>query len=165
MMTTTEPMSAEQLAREISRRRLESDLRAAPIQVGVARGQWDIVRADFPVVVIRVSAAEVTYAPGWLWLRFDLTGYPDDAPTACPWDPTTETKLGAKRPGGRRATYVFRANWENGEAVYIPCDRRAWLNHEAQWSEPHKDLLWEPAVGIVKYLTVVHTILTEDAHA
>jgi hypothetical protein len=149
------------LADRLSARRLDADLAAAAVQVGVSRGWWTIKEVAYPFLVVSLAAASQTHAPGRVALRFDALGYPDIPATGCPWDPIAGTPLAPDcRPTGGRATLTFRGDWEGGRALYLPCDRIAIIGHPG-WVVAHPHDLWSPVEGIAKYLRLVHTILTE----
>jgi hypothetical protein len=157
-------MSSEDLIARLGEKRLCGDLAASPVQVGIMRGWWEVDRLDYPILDARIATSRRTYAHGWIGLRFETTGYPDQPVTACPWDFERDTVLAFDdRPVGGRAQVTFRADWENGRALYLPCDRVAITGH-TNWPAEHPHDLWEPAVGIAKYLRLVHTILNEVDH-
>ena len=72
---------------------------------GVERGRWRIVDdIEWPVALVAVSAAPRENAPTEYFLRFDLSGYPETAPTATPWNPNTEEVLQQElRPKGTQS--------------------------------------------------------------
>jgi len=149
------------LAARLSTKRLDADLAAAAVQVGVSRGFWQIEEAAYPLLIVSFAASTQTHAPGRLTVRFDVTAYPDVAATGCAWDLLRGAQLAAdRRPTGGRAAMTFRSDWENGNALYLPCDRIAIAGHP-DWSTAHPHDLWSPDEGIAKYLRLVHTILTE----
>ncbi|MGA2795357.1 MAG: hypothetical protein ABSE69_17895, partial [Roseiarcus sp.] len=49
-------------------------------------------------------------------------------------------------------------NWKNGACLYLPCDRQSIEGH-ANWCQEHPSLIWDPAIGVVHYLRVVHDLL------
>jgi hypothetical protein len=156
---TNDPLAA------LAVRRICADLEAGPVQVGVARGQWQIGEFEYPVLMVRIAASPMTYARGWVDLRVDITSYPDQAPTICPWDVSVIAPLAAdNRPNGGRASMVFRSDWESGRALYHPCDRVAIAGH-GDWPREHGDDMWDPDAGIAKVLRLLHTILNEADHA
>ena len=130
---------------------------------GVQRGRWRIAgNIDWPYVLVAVSAAPREGAPTEYFLRFDLAGYPAAAPTATPWDPATESVLGANsRPKGERLSDIFRSDWENGRALYAPFDRVA-LGYHADWSERYREQAWDAMKDIAWLLRFVHRLLNDD---
>jgi hypothetical protein len=131
-------------------------------QLGVDEGRWRLVEIDWPHALIAIAAAPRAGAPDEYVLRFELRGYPHTEATATPWHLTERRLLAqAERPKGGRATMAFRIDWENGRALYIPCDRVAIAGHP-NWCVEHRGWLWDPAEGIVRYLRLVHEILNED---
>src|SRR5579862_4288779 len=92
------------------REHLESD----GFLAGVARGQWrlhggpeDILWPN-PIFWVR-SAKTFTPCSGVL-LRFDLQKYPQQAPTACPWNVETNSRLDNNDwpKGGGNVSRVFK---------------------------------------------------------
>jgi len=133
---------------------------------GTGRGHWRLVEADlaWPNVLIAVSAAPREGAPTEFFLKFDLSGYPTAAPTAGAWHPTEHRWLtAAERPKGGRAEKAFRADWREGQALYIPGDRLAIGGHE-NWAGQSPGWAWDPTEGITRYLRHVHTLLNEDEY-
>ena len=131
-----------------------------PFQSGVARERWRLISVEWPYAVISVSAAPRPNGPKEYALRFNLTNYPQLAPTARPWDAERNSPLeDAKRPHGTsRVPMAFRTNWKNGTALYLPCDRVAMEGHEA-WRTQHPSQLWKPNGDITQYLRIVHELL------
>ena len=118
----------------------------------VERGNWRVVGdIEWPHVLIAVSAAPRDGAPEEFFLRFNLAGYPNSAPTATPWDPQKGDVLGEEqRPKGDRVGLVFRSDWEGGIALYAPFDRVA-LNSHGDWKSRYPRQTWdarkEPCMG------------------
>lgn len=130
---------------------------------GVERGRWRIVGdIVWPHVLIAVSAAPRANAPQEFFLRFDLTGYPESAPTATPWNPETGDMLGADlRPKGERASHVFRSNWERGRALYAPFDRVA-LHSHPDWRKRYPRRSWDCTKDLAWVLDFLHELLNDD---
>ncbi len=148
------------IARRHSERRLRDDLAAAPVQVGVLRGQWRIERLEWPYLHVTVAASERATRELALGLRVDVSDYPS-VPTASPWDIDADCLLpGERRPTGGRATMAFRADWEEGRALYLPVDRVALTGHP-DWPRQYARHTWDPERGIVVLLTLVYEILNE----
>ena len=127
---------------------------------GVGRGRWQVVGdIAWPIVMIAVAAGPRDSAPSRYVLRFDLTGYPETAPTATPWNPTTGDVLEpALRPKGERVGFVFRTDWENGRALYAPFDRVA-LNSHADWRKQHPRRVWDSSKDLAWLLQILHEML------
>ena len=136
----------------------------SPFLEGVDREKWglhgDSSDVQWPNPLIWVQAAPKTNCPDRVYLRFDLIGYPSDAPTACPWDIAKNATLDfAKWPRGRRyVSKVFNPRWNKGKALYAPCDRLAMIGHE-QWKKTHPADWWSSSDSIEKYLNFVHGLL------
>ena len=138
-----------------------ADIEAAKFQAGVDRGRWHLISIDWPTAVIAISAAPRTGAPGEFCFRFMLDGYPEGA-TACPIDPENGQTLAAnQRPKGELVSFAFRFDWENGEALYVPWDRRAIVGHQ-EWKLRYPSKLWIPEEGIVSYLRRTHDLLNSE---
>ncbi len=133
------------------------DLGKAAFRLGQAEGRWRLVDVVWPIAVITVLAKDAReYA-----LRFNVAGYPQAAPTGGPWDVKRNAMLAPDRwpqsKGGRVAA-VFRTNWKNGTALYLPCDRESFQGHE-NWRSEMPSKIWRPSDGIVQYLEMVHELL------
>jgi hypothetical protein len=141
-------------------RTFRAHVEAAPFRSGAARGKWRLVALQWPHAVIAVSAAERKGAPDEYGLRFELSGYPHEAPTALPWDLETDQPLAAdRRPTGpRRVSKAFRTDWNAGQCLYLPCDRGAMPGHDA-WRMQFPHYWWTPDKDITHYLSIVHELL------
>ena len=143
-------------------RALRAALEVAGFQSGVDDGRWRLVKLEWPIGIFAVSAAERPNSPGEFGLRIDLSGYPQQAPTATPWDLELSTSLAAeRRPKGARAGHVFRTNWEHGRALYAPWDRKGLCAH-AEWVQHHPADAWHPERDLSFFLGHVHELLNAD---
>lgn len=134
---------------------LAEHLKSARFLSGAFRRRWHLISMAFPVVLIEVAARDGRR----FTLRFDCSGYPDQVPTARPWDRLQDQPLPEQSwPRGGRVSQVFNPGWKNGSALYLPCDRESIAGH-ANWVTEYPSLLWKPARGLVHYLEVVHEIL------
>jgi len=142
---------------------LTADLDSGAFQLGVHNGRWRPQVISWPHVIIEVAAAPRARSPDWVALRFDCTGYPQDPPTAQPWDIAMNAPLAfARWPGGKsRIPAVFRPEWKNGTCLYVPCDRESITGHD-NWRQEHPDLIWQPTRGLVQYLAAIHELLNSD---
>ena len=132
-------------------------------QEGVERGRWWI-EGDiaWPVVLVAIAAAPRDNAPSEYVLRFDLAGYPETAPTATPWNPTTGYVLEqGLRPKGDRVGHAFRTDWEDGRALYAPFDRVA-LNSHSNWKTQHPRRVWDSSKDLTWLLQILHDMLNND---
>jgi hypothetical protein len=138
-------------------RAFEADMEKAVFRLGVLEEKWRISSVAWPLVVIDVAAKDRR----WYTLRFNCAGYPQVAPTAGPWDTTRDTVLPFDRwprGNGGRVTAVFRTNWKNGTALYLPCDRESIVGHD-NWRVEMPSKIWRPSEGLVQYLELVHELL------
>lgn len=139
-------------------------LAAGPFQAGVDRGEWRLISVEWPHAVIAVTAPPRAGAPREVALRFELSGYPQQLPTAQPWDAAANGALrDALWPIGDRVSQVFNPGW-NRNALYIPCDRLALAGHEA-WLTQHPSHAWTPSRDITHYLRIVRDVLREPGYA
>ena len=131
-------------------------LDGGPFRCGAAGGRWRFVSLAWPFAVIAVRAADgIDYG-----LRFDCTGYPLTPPTARLWDIAQNAPLATDQwpTGQARVPLAFNPAWKNGSCLYLPCDRQSIEGH-ANWLQEHPSLIWDPALGIVHYLRIVHDLL------
>ncbi|MCY3893331.1 MAG: hypothetical protein OXF61_00195 [Acidimicrobiaceae bacterium] len=143
-------------------RALRAALESAAFQSGVDGGRWRLVDVAWPIGSFAVTAAARPNSPSEYGLRIDLSGYPQQPPTATPWDLELDARLTAeKRPKGFRAERVFRTDWEEGRALYAPWDRVALSGHSA-WLDRHPEDAWHPERDIAFFLGRVHELLNAD---
>jgi hypothetical protein len=138
-------------------RAFEADAAKAAFRLGQTEGRWRLVEMAWPFVFIGVTAKDGRE----YILRFNCAGYPQAAPTAGPWDQKTNVILAFDswpRGQGGRVSAVFRTDWKNGAALYLPCDRESIAGHE-NWRHEMPSKIWRPADGIVQYLELVHELL------
>jgi hypothetical protein len=139
-------------------RAFRADVERAPFLLGVAEGRWTLISTTGTIAIISVTAKDrCTYD-----LRFDLSGYPQQPPTARLWDSEAGAALPTPRwprsNSGGRLGAVFRPDWKNGTALYLPCDRESFAGHE-NWRTQMPSTIWRPSTGIVHYLELVHELL------
>lgn len=145
-------------------------LEEAPFQAGADAGRWGLLgtSADiaWPHPVIWVEADRETMHAGRVYLRFDASGYPQSAPTACPWDSEKNCRLDpAAWPNGPgNVSKVFNPGWNNGTALYAPCDRVAMAGHES-WQPQFPSVWWQPSFNIAVYLDFIHSCLNRSKYA
>jgi hypothetical protein len=135
-------------------------LEKGPFQSGVDRGRWRLASVNWPYSVIAVGAAVRVNAPSEYGFRFELGNYPVTAPTAQPWDETTQAPLEPTNwPGGRgRIQLAFNPDWKGGSCLYLPCDRLAIEGHDP-WRAQYPEMIWNPKGDITQYLRIVHDLL------
>ena len=123
---------------------------------GATASRWRTVSVTWPHAIFAVRASDgIEYG-----LRFECSDYPRTAPTARPWDIDRDVALAFEQwPAGReRIPLAFNPSWKNGQCLYLPCDRQSLEGHAA-WLQQHPSLIWDPDLGIVHYLRVIHDLL------
>jgi hypothetical protein len=149
-MTQAQPAGPDERA-------LRADVAKASFRLAQAEGRWRLLRIEWPIVVIAVTARDGREFA----LRFDCSGYPANAPTARPWNADGDAPLAFELwPGslGGRVKAVFRTDWKDGTALYLPCDRVSREGHD-NWRQETPTMIWRPERGIVQYLEIVHELL------
>jgi hypothetical protein len=142
----------------------------AEFHAGVDRGDWGF-HGDprdypgWPAVILWVHALPKSTGPDRFYFRFDLSSYPAAAPTACPWDITTNSRLeNAKWPKGPKlVTPTFNYGW-NANALYAPCDRVAMVGH-GNGRTQYPELWWQPTFNITVYLHFLYSLLHSSDYA
>jgi len=144
---------------------LRADLEGGRFLRGVTQKKWRLISLSWPDALIAISAAERKGSPSEYVFRFDLNGYPTSAPTAGLWDVDKNQLLaGEDRPtGGPNVAIAFRSDWENGRALYLPCDRVA-LDSHVDWKLKYAMRAWRAGADITHYLGMVHEILNSASY-
>ena len=143
-------------------RQARADLNGGAFVLGVLLNRWLLVSLDWPFACIEIRAASSNYgAPSGYVMRFDLSGYPQQAPTARLWDVTTNAPLPVDRwpAGTTRVPKVFRGDWHGGACLYLPCDRISAQGHP-DWPNLYTSEIWKPGCTISHYLNQVSELLT-----
>ena len=142
----------------------------APFQAGVDISKWGFhggtAEIIWPHPIFWVGADADLISGGRVFLRFTTDGYPQAAPTACPWDIERNSRLDpALWPTGPGSVAkVFNPNWNNGVALYAPCDRLAMSGHES-WKTQFPSVWWGQSSTIVVYLEFVHSCLNRRKYS
>jgi hypothetical protein len=138
-------------------RAFEADAERPAFRLGRLEGRWRLTGITWPHVFIAVAARDKREYV----LRLNCAGYPQVAPTGGLWDISGNRVLPFHqwpRGQGGRVTAVFRTNWKNGTALYLPCDRESFAGHD-NWRIEQPSKIWRPADGVVQYLELVHELL------
>lgn len=137
-------------------------IQSGPFESGVDRGWWRLLSVNWPIALIGVAAAPRPLGPEEFIFRFELSNFPQSAPTAMPWDIEQNAVLEKARwPGGRdRLREIFRFDFltQNEHHLYIPCDRLA-ITHHPEWKDTYPLLFWKPTSNLTLYLRFVHDLL------
>jgi hypothetical protein len=110
-------------------RAFRADVGKPAFRLAQAEGRWRLVGIAWPHALIAVAAADAREYV----LRLNCAGYPQQPPTGGPWDPARNAILAfhlwPRSRGGRVGT-VFRPEWKNGTALYLPCGRESIAGHD-----------------------------------
>lgn len=144
-------------------RALRAALASPAFRSGVDGERWCLVSLTWPIGIFAVSAAPRPGAPNEYGLRINLSGYPQQAPTAAPWDLSLGAPLArSRRPTGVRVGKVFyNQNWQEDNALYAPWDRTALEGH-SNWPQDYPEDVWHPGRDIAFLLGRVHELLNAD---
>lgn len=145
-------------------RALLEHLRGGRFLAGADAGRWRLISVEWPVALIAVAAAQRPDSPDEFVLRFEMTGYPNTAPTAGLWDIGANASLPAeRRPKGERAAQLFRTDrWLGGPtAMYAPWDRVG-LQAHPDWAKKYPHEAWTPARDLSFVLANVYEVLNAD---
>ncbi|WNO03998.1 DUF7665 family protein [Rhodoferax mekongensis] len=141
---------------------LEKFFMSAAYLSGEEDGRWALRAIEWPFVFVDVFAV----SGDCYTLRLQCDGYPMTPPTGAFWDNEKGTFLMAglwPRVGAQRGQ-SFRTDWQNGTALYIPCDRHGIAGHD-QWNQIYPAWVWAPNVGLTRYLNVVSELLNGADYA
>ena len=140
-----------------------ADVAKARFRLGTTERRWRLVGIRWPYVYIGVFARDGRE----FVLRLNCAGYPQAPPTGGPWDMERDMVLAfdlwPKGQGGR-VSAVFRTDWKNGTALYLPCDRESFAGHE-NWRDQLPSKIWRSTDGVVQYLELVHELLHSRDYA
>jgi hypothetical protein len=131
-------------------------------RIGVASGRWRLESITWPHATFTVRAADgIEYG-----LRFECSDYPRTPATAQPWDIEQNSPLAVSGwpTGIQRIPLAFNPQWKNGSCLYLPCDRQSIEGH-ANWYQEHPNLVWDPALGVIHYLRIVHDLLNSGDYS
>lgn len=153
------------MTKSTAQRLLEEDLQRAEFQIGVAKGQWSLIRemseADWPFVYTSVQAAPRPGGPERLTVRWNVDSYGSQSPTGAFWDDVANDFLAIDRwPKGRPnspVASVFKiSGWAApGTGFYHPFDRQARLNHN-EWPTENPHYVWTDQHTLTDFITLVH---------
>lgn len=138
-------------------RALRADIDKPSFRLAVAEGRWRLIAIAWSYAYIGVFACDGHE----FVLRLECSGYPQQPPTGGPWDMQNDCILPARfwpQSKGGRVSTVFRPDWKNGTALYLPCDRQSIQGHD-NWRNEMPSKIWRPADGINQYLELVHELL------
>lgn len=143
-------------------RALRAHIQSPRFTAGADAGRWRVIKVEWPIVLVAVSAAAREGSPSEYYLRLTVDGYPGAGITATPWDTTTNAQLAeAARPAGVIAGWVFRVDWNAGTALYAPWDRTAMPGHVG-WASTHPGQIWTPQRDLTFFLECVWEVLNAD---
>ena len=141
---------------------LNEHLNGAEFQLGTEDEKWGLVETsiDWPKRIFWVQSSIPPLEQDRYYFLFDLENYPNTAPTSMPWDIELNKGLEfSKWPKGtERINAAFNHGWNNGTALYIPCDRIAMNGHET-WRQQFPHVWWSSDKTIVHYLRTIYKYL------
>ncbi|WP_439621284.1 DUF7665 family protein [Hyphomonas sp.] len=144
-------------------RALRADLDRPVFRLGEAEGRWVLRSIAWPYLTATVTARDgVEYG-----FRFNCANFPATPPTGGPWDIVADRLLPFDlwpRGKGGRVSAVFRPDWKNGTALYLPCDRLSIEGHP-NWHTEMPSKIWRPADGLTQYLELIHDLLNSGDYA
>lgn len=138
-------------------RAFRADAAKPAFRLAQAENRYRLIGITWPIVLAAITAADGTE----FCLRFDCSGYPSAAPTGRLWDPVRNSPLAHAswpRSKGGRVQAVFKPEWKEGTALYLPCDRVSREGHD-NWRQEAPTMIWNPSRGITQYLEIVHELL------
>lgn len=145
-------------------RALRVHLAGGRFHAGAEAGRWRLLSLEWPIAIVAVSAAPRDGAPSDFAIRFELSGYPNTAPTGGIWDVDADVSLPAdRRPKGDRVAPLFRSDgWVGGAtAMYAPWDRMG-LQAHSDWLQKYPKSAWNAHRDLVFILENVHELLNAD---
>lgn len=142
---------------------LRQHLEEGPFQSGIANNRWQLIEENWPFLLVAVTAATRERSPSEYAFRFQCENYPATAPTAQPWDTSTNKPLAHNQwPTGReRVPAAFNPGWKNGQCLYLPCDRIAMQGHNG-WVVKYPHMLWSVSGDITQYLNIIYELLNSN---
>lgn len=147
-------------------RTLRGHLAGGGFRSGVESGMWRLLSLEWPFALVAISAAPRGSAPTEFVVRFELSGYPNVAPTGGIWDAEAGTSLPQnKRPKGDKLALVFRADrWVAGDnAMYAPWDRLG-LQAHPNWQQEAPHFAWNSSRDLTFILENLHGLLNSDEY-
>ncbi len=144
-------------------RAFSADVKKASFRLGQAEDRWQLIDTLWPFVLISVCAKDDQA----FTIRFNCIGYPQSPPTGGPWDPSRNAVLSFDlwpQGHGGRVSAVFRPDWKNGTALYLPCDRESIAGH-SNWCQEMPSKIWRPTDGIIQYLELIHELLNSSDYS
>jgi hypothetical protein len=138
---------------------LREHLESGAFLSGDSAGRWSLRSVVWPYVTVDIVARNGDVYT----LRLQCDGYPQTPPTGTFWNVTKNAQLEASQwpRVGSRAGQALRTDWQAGSALYIPCDRKSIVGHD-KWNQLYPAWIWNPRVGLVRYITVVWELLNGD---
>lgn len=142
-------------------RALLAEFASPRFELGVALGHWRLMSAQWPIVILEVTAIDQRV----FTFRFECTGYPANRPDVAIWDADKNAPLAANVRPVMLDPYqlVFRSDWENGAHLYHPMERQAFATHNG-WSNELRFKLWNPTRGLTQWCHELHGMLNSNAY-
>jgi hypothetical protein len=129
---------------------------------GVAAKRWRLIDLTWPVAIIAITASPRTNGPEEWFFRFELTGYPQQTPTAMPWDLAHGQRLADQNyPKGERVQEVIRPGLDY---LYASYDRGGLASHP-EWRTTYTRSAWDATRDLTFVLDKLSDLLTSDDYA
>lgn len=154
-----------------SEKTLVSHLQGGRFRFGVNKKKWKLLSvieegrlSEWPHCLFWIQAGTRNGAPDGFILHTNFAGYPNDPPTTTFWCTETQSKLPiAMRPRGSSNNWIFRVDWNNGDALYHPYDRIATESHR-DWDRKYPGVVWSREHTLVDLLELIHQTLNSNEY-
>ena len=138
-------------------RALRAELDSPRFEVGVLRSRWRFHNLNWPHLLLSVVARDGI----WFGFRCECSQFPSKPPDVQLWDVMHDQPLvhaDFPQVNGGPAAKIFRTDWENGQHIYHPMDRKATDSHP-DWKNTLRIKAWKPDRGIVQLLEELYAVL------
>lgn len=148
----------------------QRDLLSFRFREGELKGDWGLAEgapAPWPHALLWIRTAERDSRTVRFYFRFDLTGYPKSAPSACLWNIDKGEVLDeSKRPRDSSGAVLieFRMPWNGYHALYVPWDRGGIQSHP-DWTKTYPGRIWREGCTICDFLDWTWELLNADTYA
>lgn len=145
---------------------LEAQLRKTSFLVGVEEGRWQILRYEWPHLVVRAFGRGLLEAVCPMDFRLECGGFPAIGPFVEAWDDGVRERPAP--PGGDAAppsiVDAFKQWNEHGTGyggIYRPWQRGAAAHND--WANKRPDLAWHAARDLTFMMEQLYALASEQA--